>query len=151
MIMLENKKEIVLFLLLIINFNSFSQNESKVKELIQNLSWSSFYFQINYGTALILNDDSKELIEIGKSCSTDLLEELKTTEKSVVIHMILTKIWEPEVFFWKQHFNENKENEEWNFTEYSLNNLSWYEYKDKSSIDPFEINRIYNYWKNRIE
>ncbi len=65
--------------------------------------------------------------------------------------MILTIVWEPEVFFWKQHFHKNKENEKWNFTEYSLNNLSWYEYKDKSSIDPFEINRIFNYWTNRVK
>ena len=151
MIMLKNKKKIVLFLLLIISFHSFAQNESKAKQLIQNLSWDSFYFQVNYGTALILNDDSKELIEIGKGCSIDLLEELKTTEKSVVIHMILTKIWEPEVFFWKQHFHENTQNEEWYFIEYSLNNLSWNESKDKSSVDPFEVNRIYNYWTNRIK
>jgi len=144
-------KKVYLIICLLLSNYSYSQNKNdETQELINNLSWNSFEFVINYGTSLVLDENSKKLISLGKDISKELLSELKNEEKSVIIHMILTNIWEPELFFWKTCY-QNKLEDNFNHIEYSLNNLSWYNFKDKLSVDPYEVNRIYNYWSKRIK
>ena len=149
--MSELKKTLLLFLTIITSYNAFAQGATESKELIQKLSWNSFYFITNYGTSLILNEDSQKLISLGKKHSEELLSEIKSPKKAVIIHMILTNIWEPEVFFWETYYNEDCKNEGWSFSEYSLNNLSWSEANNKLTVNPYDVKRIYKYWKNRIK
>lgn len=147
-------RTLILFVLICISWNSFSQeidiqvDKKNVDELISELNWNSFGFIYNYSTSLGWDEYAQRLEELGKDISPKLLEAIKDTEKAVIVHMILTKLWEPEVYFWKEN---DIEFEDLYFTEWSLNNLSWITQDKKTpSIDEFEQERIYKYWTKRI-
>jgi hypothetical protein len=129
-------------------------DKNLVKNLISNLSWNSIEIITNYGTSLnIVGKEAIELEKLGKQVSLDLLNEFKDYDKSIVIHLILTNIWEPEVNFLKVMYSDLPKSEEV-MIEYRVNNFSWYESPGNNSsfsIDTVERGKIYNYWSKRIE
>ncbi len=128
-------------------------DKEQIKKLISNLSWNSIEIVTNYGTSLeIVGENATELEKLGKKVSVDLLNAFKNDDKSLVIHLILTNIWEPEVNFLKVNYTDIAESDEV-MIEYRVNNFSWYkssEIGSKFSIDIVERDKIYSYWSNRI-
>ncbi len=129
--------------------------EERVDSLISELSWRSFEIKTNYGTSIrIIDQNAIAVEEYGKGISLKLIRALQDSEKTVIAHLILTKIWDPTVYQLNERYPEdNSNNDELNYIEYLVNNLYWYKFindNDRLSIDEAEKQKIYNYWKNRI-
>ena len=57
---------------------------------------------MNYGTSLkIVDSNAIKLEKMGKTISDDLLKSFSDDNKSFIIHLILTNIWEPDVNYLK--------------------------------------------------
>jgi hypothetical protein len=88
-------KRILGIILICVAYTGHSQS---AEELVSKLNWRSLtmdhqwhLFILNYKDTVV-----SQLISQGKPASTALLKRIKDPEKTVVIHTILTKIWEPE-------------------------------------------------------
>lgn len=143
-----------LLLTLIISFtnckvqNTISSSNNKADELISSISTNSSGIVVKFGTQLIISNDAEKLVDYGKNISQKLVDSYKISDKTLTIHLILTKIWEPEAFFLKENSFELNNND---FIEYSLNNLSWIRNDNNTiSINEFDKERIYKYWQRRI-
>lgn len=126
------------------------ESNSKIEKLISNLSWDSYIMDITYGTQIKFNETATQLENIGKKSSKSLLKALNDSEKTVVAHMILTKIWEPEVFFLTIPVCSDIGDNEYSL--YILNNLIWHK-SDTDSLwllDKKNKGTIINYWKARL-
>ncbi len=120
------------------------------EKLISNLSWDSFILDVTYGTQLKLGETAIKLESKGKTVSQSLFKALSDTNKTVVVHMILTKIWEPEVFFLTTPICSSANDDDYNL--YILNNLLWHK-SDSDSLwllDEKNKEIIINYWKARL-
>ncbi|MBC3759976.1 hypothetical protein H7U19_16305 [Hyunsoonleella sp. SJ7] len=130
-----------------------SIDKNYVKNLISKLSWNSIEIATTYGTSVrIVGKEAIELEKLGKQVSSQLLDSFKNENKSVVIHLILTNLWEPEVNFLKVTHTNLPEADEV-MVEYRINNFSWYKPSNENSrysIDTVERDKIYEYWLRRI-
>lgn len=125
------------------------ENNPEIKKLVSNLSWDSFIIDITYGTQLTFDETATRLEKIGKESSNSLLKALEDSNKTVIAHLILTKIWEPEVFFLTTPIC-NDDNE---YSLYVLNNLIWHKSNDDTLwlLDEKNKEIIINYWKTRLD
>lgn len=125
-------------------------DKTEVEKLISTLSWDSFEVTVNYGVGLKISEKNVlALRKMGKDVSPYLINVLKTKNKAVIAHIILTRIWEPEVDFLSFHYSENNESDN---AELMINNLKWYQSSEgKKQIDDFDQDRIYKYWQKRTE
>lgn len=123
------------------------ESNPKIEKLISNLSWESFIINVTYGTQLKFNETATQLENSGKKSSKSLLKALNDSEKTVVVHMILTKIWEPEVFFLTTPICSDND-----YSLYILNNLVWHKSNTDSLwlLDEKNKGIIINYWKARL-
>jgi len=127
------------------------ESNSKTEQLISSLSWESFVLDVTYGTQLKLGDTAVELENMGKKTSNSLLKALNDSNKTVVAHMILTKIWEPEVFFLTTPICSVVNDDDYSL--YILNNLVWHKSNEDTSLwllDEENKKVIINYWKARL-
>ena len=130
-------------------------DDQRLMPLISNLSWGSFEVQIHPGTKIIYTDSVPYQLEnLGKEISPYLIEALKDSSKTVISHILLTQIWEPEVGF---AFMAYCENDPWYEDEFIMiyNNLQWYEPNERNVklpyIDMYDKLRIISYWTNRTK
>jgi len=145
-------KNFTLIILIIVFTNCKTPNivdsNSNVDKLISNISWNSSGVVYNFAAQLKISEDAEKLVIYGKDISPKLVEALKISNKTVTIHLILTKIWEAEVFFLRENSFKLDNTD---FIEKSLNNLSWIRNDDNTiSISEFDKERIYRYWYKRI-
>lgn len=126
------------------------ESNPKIDKLISNLSWDSFIVDVTYGTQLKFNETATQLENSGKKSSKSLLKALNDSEKTVVVHMILTKIWEPEVFFLTTPICSDISDDDYSL--YILNNLVWHKSNTDSLwlLDEKNKGTIINYWKARL-
>ncbi|MFP9112652.1 hypothetical protein ACLI1A_01835 [Flavobacterium sp. RHBU_3] len=139
-------------ILFIIAFNVNAQEPKKTQAtvLIDKLSWESLPITCNYALVLKETDSvSNELVKLGKPVAAELLTAIKSPEKSAAIHVILTRIYEPKkgglgtVYIYKC-----KEPVGWH---YVYNGLTWqWLTEGGDSISQPEIDKIYQYWYNKI-
>ena len=127
---------------------------SQIDRLIDDLSWESITCDHSYHTFIVNYQDStvKKLIHIGLPTIDKLLESIENPEKTVIIHMILTKILEPNdnhdylpiMYIYKDCNNLIG----WH---HIFNGLIWeWHSEDINAISPQEIAKVKNYWTNRI-
>jgi hypothetical protein len=136
---------------LITSCKSIAQKgNSDTEKLISNLSWDSFILDVTYGTQLKLGETAIKLESKGKTVSQSLFKALSDTNKTVVVHMILTKIWEPEVFFLTTSICSSANDDDYSL--YILNNLLWHKSDNDSLwlLDEKNKEIIINYWKARL-
>lgn len=146
----------VFLLILFVSCSNISQKtEAKIdvkniEKLISIISWDSFEITTNYGLGLkVLDESVKNLEKMGKKISPYLLNSLKDEDKTVIIHIMLTNLWEPELNFLNVHYNGDSDSKD-SIVEFMINNLKWYQsYDGKNNLDNIDVNRIYKYWKKR--
>lgn len=136
---------------LVTSCKSIQERKAKTKDLVSNLSWKSFTIDVTYGTQLILDETANKLENQGKKSSKNLLKALNDSNKTVVAHMILTKIWEPEVFFLTTPICSEMSDDDYSL--YILNNLIWYKPNNSSVWFLDEKNKkiIIDYWEARLK
>jgi hypothetical protein len=140
---------LVLFLF-IIKGNLVSAQDS-TDFYIRNLSWQSLFLKINYGTRLRLTNDAEKIIA-AKSNKTvkKLYCEISNGNKSAVIHIILSRMFEPKSS--KINANYIYKSDSMVGISYLCNKLKW-EYnikEDEYSLDPKDIEWIKRYWSHKI-
>lgn len=90
----------ILFLIIISLFSTIhlciGQSTAKINKLIEDLSWNSIEFRQSYHSFFAGNDEtSYELYKIGKPAAELLYSQIGNPEKTAIIHIILTQIFEP--------------------------------------------------------
>lgn len=151
---------IVVAFWLFIPYNSYNQSTSQIDALIDHLSWESISlshlghnltpFQSFYEPFV------SDLAKIGKPAAERLLRSIGIPEKTVIIHMILTKIFEPEksycypmmdiyrcIYFMKEYKKVVG-------AHLIYNGLIWELSDGKYSIQNAQIDKITTYWKNKL-
>jgi len=144
-----------IILSLIIPISTFGKTNNEIQQLIDRLSWESITMDHSYYTFTVNYSDSvvQDLIQIGQPAVNVLFDNLTKSNKTVIIHMILTKIIEPE--------NAN-DNLPMVYIYQDCNNLigwhnlyngviwEWYS-KSNNSISQKEIDKAVFYWRKRIK
>lgn len=127
-------------------------NEQEIKKLVSTLSWDSFIVYTNYAITLkVTNKNASVLENKGKMVTPYLINALKDKEKTVIAHIILTNIWEPEVNFINYYYCIEDPFHETHY-QCLINNLKWYMPNSENNlrqIDEYDQDRIYKYWNKR--
>lgn len=143
----------LLLIFFIVFLQSCVHDTTEIDNLIDKINWNSI--SINHtgvGDHVVYSDSVvKRLIEIGKPAVNQLIASLSIPEKTVTIHMILTKILEKQnctdylsklyiykdcnlLIGWHSIYNKLV----WEWTE-----------ENDLTISQKEINKIIHYWKGR--
>lgn len=133
--------------------SSSKKLDNKIENLISKLSEESFQIETNYAVSLkIVDENALELEKLGKEISENLLNVFLKDDKTIIVHLLLTKIWESDLYFLKLNYKECLDNSESVISEYTVNNLSWNLpcSGNKFTFDKVERNKIYKYWLSRI-
>ncbi|SDT05604.1 hypothetical protein [Winogradskyella sediminis] len=150
------EKTILLLVFYLITSLSFGQTESekRVSELINKLSWDSVTIDCNYDLVLTQTDSiSNELVEIGKPFTTELINALKTPEKTIALHIILTRIFEDTEnriagIGTKYIYKNCKESVGWH---HLYNGITWeWTSENGQRIPEKQIDLAYNYWNRKL-
>ncbi|EZH75889.1 hypothetical protein ATO12_03605 [Aquimarina atlantica] len=129
-------------------------SEKRISELIDKLSWESVTIDCNYILVLTQSDSiSNELVEIGEPTKEKLLKALKNPEKSVAIHVILTRIFDDKKrkingIGTKYIYKNCKESIGWHHV---YNGITWEWTSEKGQdITQEQIDLAYNYWDKKL-
>jgi hypothetical protein len=119
---------------------------------IENLDWTSYEITTNYISNLVLKDKANYLIRTTSSNrNKQLLENIDSANKTVVIHVILTNILEPENAKFAQHYIYGNDSTVCG-VEFTYNKLNWYQDDNyKQHIKKKEIKKIKKYWTDIID
>jgi len=144
-----------IILSLLIPISTFGQTNNEIQKLIDRLSWESITMDHSSDIFTLDFQDSivQGLIKIGQPTVADLFKNLTKSNKTVIIHIILTKILEPE------NANDNLSIVNiyqdcnnligWHFI---YNGLIWEWYDNlNDSISQKEIDKAVFYWGKRIK
>ena len=141
-------------LLILVPLSCLSQIKKETDNLIDSLSWNSITCDHSFHTFTVNYEDIsvRKLIELGDSVVYRLLESIETPQKTVIIHMILTKILEPE------NSNDNlpikyiyKDCNNLIGCHFIFNGLVWEWFRETNEIiETKEILKIKEYWTERI-
>jgi hypothetical protein len=148
------KKIVAIIFGIVVSFCSYGQIDLGTNKLIDNLSWNSITCDHSYHTFIVNYKDSsvQKLIEIGKPAIENLIKSIDKPDKTVIIHMILTKIIEPDL---------NNDNLPILYIYKDCNNLigwhhiynglvwEWFS-ETNNSIEDSEVVKIKDYWFDRI-
>jgi len=146
---------ILTFVFLQIENTALSQDDSiRIKQLVDKLSWNNIAMDCMGGTLVLTHDDSleNELFQLGPLSSRALLNALDSPNKTVIAHIILSRLYEDSLFLglsgtvyiykdcqnligWHNIFNGIV----W----------EWYEGK-KNQIEKSEIDKIKKYWIDKL-
>lgn len=126
------------------------QNQNlTVERLIKCISTSSFYITTNYVQELVISDTCvKELLLMKEKPLYLLKNSLNDSSKTIIIHLILTKLIQPDSFVLKIEPVYKQGTEfDIDYVNYSLNNLRWKWYPNNSyHVDRKSIIEIEKYW-----
>jgi hypothetical protein len=129
-------------------------HQDSIKSYIQHLSWKSFWIEQGYADELKIENEAGRLISIKTNkVVKGLLAKIANNEKTVVIHIILTKIFEPENDRFEEVFTYAAKKDSILSVTYTYNHLSW-TYSPTTganSIAKSEINTIEAYWNEKIK
>ena len=123
--------------------------ESSVEKLIGCITSNSFYVVTNYGEEVVINDScSKKLILLANKATKELKKFLSDSSKTIISHLILTKIKMPKKFFINKIEPTYTSDSIFDHVNYEFNNLTFRWYREGYyTIDKSEKNKIISYWK----
>lgn len=128
-----------------------TKSVDSVEVYIKRLNWESFVITTSFVSECILKADALRLVEIKSDGGIKMLvNNLENSEKTVVIHMILTKILEPakQVFSYKYNYSTDSTIQS---VTYNYNGLSWMRDKEfLSFVSPENIIAIKRYWQDKL-
>lgn len=149
-----NKRIILLLFPLLIISVAVKSNEH-YESLIAKISDRSITIDHSYiGTTFTYQDSTiKEIIKIGKPIANKLVSALKEPEKTLVSHMVLTKIYNENGndFLGMKYIYKNCDDLLGWHTVY--NGLIWDYYSGETTETPIEkteINKIFAYWDEKV-
>ena len=163
--MLNNKNVTVIFLrpfviilafVLLVDHNpaNAQTNAGKVKQLIDSLSWNSISMDCMGGMLVLTHADKTEqaILNIGKESTNELISALSDKTKTVIAHIILTQLWEPQQgrnFLSTKYIYKNcNDLIGWHHV---YNGLVWDWREDTNqTIEQKEIDKIKNYWASKL-
>jgi len=131
---------------------SNAQNEDIVSKLASELSWDSFeYHTTTYFTEIVfIGTSAKELIEIGKPATEELLQIVEIEDKGVIVHLLLTRIWYPKKLKVKTDYVYGQ-GEEIQKIIYCVNSLKWsWSETDGSSVNKSDLKGIKEFWHKKL-
>lgn len=150
-----NKTIIFIFFHLITTL-SFGQinSENRTSELIEKLNWGSIKIDCQLILILTQTDSvSNELVKIGKPATEKLLSSIKVPNKTVAIHIILTRIYEDTeqkaeglgtIYIYKNC----KELYGWHHV---YNGIFWsWNSEEGESINQNQIDSAFTYWHKKL-
>jgi hypothetical protein len=136
----------------IVHISCLGQTKIEIEELIKDLSWESINYGHSYRTFFAYTyGPSDELIKIGKPASESLLNSIEDPSKTVIIHIILTMIYEPDQNYFLHNIDIYKNCMVYIGWHSIFNNLVWERFRDGTdSIQPYQIQMIRLYWDKKI-
>lgn len=147
-------KKVIIILILLgeIGFASAqSLPQDSINCYIKKLSWESLVLKTTYVSQLVLSKEAEKILSAKSQETADrLLSEISNKKKTVVIHMILSKMFEPENPGLAQSFTYK--NDAVSIVNYSYNTLIWQYHvgEEKYSITQEEVKRIKEYWEKKL-
>jgi hypothetical protein len=152
----------IIFFLLFARNIAIGQTQDSTIYHIEKLNWESFKVILQYATKkTFFDENAQKLVTIRDSKKFNrLLHYISQEDKSVAIHAILTKIYEPKKLLVSVRYNYKKDanakeipSEMIGMT-FSLNNITWdIKFNDDKQpsycIANSEILKIKEYWLNR--
>ncbi|UKM65360.1 hypothetical protein GSB9_01926 [Flavobacteriaceae bacterium GSB9] len=153
---MEIRKNNIIWLLILVCGLSFGQTETelRVSELIENLNWETLPITCNYSLTLTESDSiANELVGIGKQANRQLLNQISNPEKSIGIHIILTRINEQKRYNkiglgTKYIYQNCKDLIGWHHV---YNGIVWEWFEDKGQIiSESELKKLTDYWNNKL-
>lgn len=134
------------------------QSDLKIYELIEKLSWSSIGFHHSYRAFFPRDDEwSHELLKIGEPAAEALLKSIEDPNKTVIIHIILTRLFEPDHDFYLAILPDYycsyiyKDPKQIRGSHFIYNGLVWERSKNGfDSIHKDQIERIRLLWDLRL-
>ncbi len=149
------KNNIILILILVCG-QLFGQTktELRISNLIEKLNWETIPITCNYVLTLKEFDSAaNELVEIGKRANKELLSQISNPEKSIGIHIILTRINEPDKYQkigigTKYIYKKCDKLIGWH---YIYNGIVWEWFEKKGqSISETELKKLTEYWNKKL-
>jgi hypothetical protein len=149
-------KNILVFIFTLSSIFSIGQNdqENKISELINKLDWNTVKIESDLALFVTQSDSvANNLVKIGKPATEFLTKALKTTEKTVASHIILTRIYEAE---------NNKNHSSGTIPIYKncndligkyhfFNGINWkIIFRKETSISQNQIDLASNYWIKKL-
>lgn len=121
-----------------------------VEVYIKKLNWESFVITTNYVSEIVLKEDALKLVELKRGNTIkQLISNIDNPEKTVVLHVILTKMIEPEKQKFSYSYNYASDSTIQSVV-YNYNGLSWIRNKENvSSVSNESITVIKNYWRDK--
>jgi len=149
-----NKKCFFLLILTILTHVCVAQSKTdSVRYYIDKLNWKSFVASYEYVPNLVLLNDAKRIVSLrDKKKVPKLVSALCTEQKTVVIHIILTQLLEPEKTTIKLSYIYAK-GASIKEVRYTYNGLSWF-YNVKTGADSIcnkGISYTKKYWKSFLK
>jgi len=150
------RKNIILSILILVCGLSFGQTatELRISKLIEKLNWETIPIDCNYTLVLKEYDsNANELVKIGKQANEQLLNQLSNPEKSIGIHIILTRINDSskygKVGLGTKYIYQNcNELIGWH---HLYNGIVWEWFEDKGqTISESELKKLTEYWKSKL-
>jgi len=143
-----------LSILLIVFISRSTALAQSAEDLVAKLGWHSITTDHQYHSFILNYQDTtvRQLIARGKPVSNSLLKAIGDSRKTVAIHIILTKIWEPENA--NDHLSllyQYKDCNDLAGWHYLFNGLvwEWSAIKDLT-IESSEVRKIKTYWTQAI-
>lgn len=148
-----------LFLLLLINSTAlFAQKKGdsdSVSKIINSLNWKSFTIAYSYFSSFRVSNEVEDLIRsCDKNCKLTLVGNICDESKTVIIHIILSRLYLLSDTSLTGSFNYKNDSigNRVDKVTYTYNSLSW-NYDVESgvySINKEEISMIKKYWESKL-
>ncbi|WP_452232649.1 hypothetical protein [Lacinutrix sp. MEBiC02595] len=153
---MKTLKNNILPILIFVCGLSFGQTETdlRITALIEKLTWETIPITCNYSLVLKEYDSiANGLVEIGKKANKQLLNQISNPEKSIGIHIILTRINEFEKYEkiglgTKYIYKKCDKLIGWH---YIYNGIVWEWIENKGqSISESELKKLTEYWNTKL-
>lgn len=146
-------KILMLVCLIIGQCSSINAQTNKVDSLnfyINKLNWSSFGINCQYVLMLDLADDARKIIALPNKEKTKLLlRHIEDSTKTVIIHVLLTELLEPNKSLLSYRYNY--QGKEITGITFSYNGISWSDTDGKKpTIDRNNIITAKQYWVGKF-
>lgn len=145
------KYNFILGLLFLFKLGYCQDKSDSLLMYINDLNWTSFNITTNYISNLTLSVNAKRLVDLKDNRKLqELIKNLKDSDKTVAIHIILTQIIEPNNNTFAYHYEYGSDSTI-NSIKYSYNGLTWYCQNkiNRNYIKCNDISLIKKYWINK--
>ena len=158
--------KIKLLLATVLFFNAYQTKDKLLSNYIDKLGWDSFKINIvSVRVLLSIDSHAQKIVDLkmDRQLKGKILLEAIKSENAVVIHMILTKMFEPDKFVPSYSLDYQRKadgqfdyvNTETDSTIYLLNGVSWKQYSEhnvqKFNITQQQISAMKKHWVNTLK